>query len=147
MKYYLQYGIAPHLKDLIVKDLANSPFTFKFDETTTSQVKKQYDAHAQFWSEKENPVIIVYCGSLFVGHCTAGDLVSHFNDVGIRMKWDPKYLLHIEMDGPNINLSFQKKLLADFERKYGTNFLKLESCSLHHAHNTFRKACAAEAGH
>ena len=40
VKYCLQYGIAPHLKDLIVKDLANSPFTFKFDETTTSQVRK-----------------------------------------------------------------------------------------------------------
>ena len=39
VKYCLQYGIAPHLKDLIVKDLANSPFTFKFDETTTSQAK------------------------------------------------------------------------------------------------------------
>ena len=36
VKYYLQYRIAPHLKDLIIKDLANSPFTFKFDETTTS---------------------------------------------------------------------------------------------------------------
>ena len=106
VKYCLQYGIAPHLKDLIVKDLANSPFTFKFDETTTSQVKKQYDAHMQLWSEKENRVIIAYCGSLFVGHCTAEDLVSHFNEFGIRMEWDPKYLLHIRMDGPNVNLSF-----------------------------------------
>ena len=44
-KSYKQYGIAPHLKDLIVKELANSPFIFKFDKTTTSQVKKQYDAH------------------------------------------------------------------------------------------------------
>ena len=86
VKYCLQYGIAPHLKDLIVKDVANSPFTFKFDETTTSQVKKQYVAHVQFWSEKENRVIIVYCGSLFFGHCIAEDLVSHFNEFGIRMK-------------------------------------------------------------
>ena len=64
-KSYKQYGIAPHLKDLIVKDLANLPFTFKFDKTTTLQMKKQYDAHVQFWSEKENHVIIAYCGSLF----------------------------------------------------------------------------------
>ena len=35
VKYCLQHGIAPHVKDLIVKDLADSPFTFKFDETTT----------------------------------------------------------------------------------------------------------------
>ena len=44
-KSYKQYGIAPHLKDLIVKDLANLPFTFKFDKTTILQMKKQYDAH------------------------------------------------------------------------------------------------------
>ena len=108
VKYCLQYGIAPNLKDLIVKDLASSPFTFKFDETATSQVKKQYDAHMQFRSEKENRVITAYCGLLFVGHCTAEDLVSHFNEFGIRMEWDPKYLLHIGMDGPNVNLSFEK---------------------------------------
>ena len=81
-----------------------------------------------------------------VDHCslvivrTAEDFVSHFSGFGIRMKWDPKYLRHIGMDGPNVNLSFQKKLLADFERKYSTKFLKLGSCSLHHVHNTFRKA-------
>ena len=130
VKCCLQYGFSPHLKDLIVKDLANSPFTFTFDETTTSQVKEQYDAHVQFWSEKENRAIIAYCGSLFVGHCTAEDLVSHFSEFGIWMKWDPKYLLHIGMDGPNVNLSFEKKLLADFERKYSTKFLKLGSIML-----------------
>ena len=108
VKYCLQYGIAPHLKDPIVKDLANSPFAFKFDETTTSRVKKQYDAHLQFWSEKENRVITAYCGSLFVGQCIAEGLVSHFNEFGIVMKWDPKYLLHIGMDCPNVNLSFEK---------------------------------------
>ena len=132
VKYCLQYGIVPHLKDLIVKDLANSPFTFKFDETTTSQVKKPYVAHVHSWSEKENPVIIACCGSLFFGHCAAEDLVSHFNEFGIRMKWNPKYLLYIRMDGPNVNLSFVQKLLADFERKYSTKFPKLGSCSLHH---------------
>ena len=56
------------------------------------------------------------------------------------MKWDLKYLLHIGMDGPNVNLSFEKKLPADFERKHSTNFLKLGSCSLHHVRNTFQKA-------
>ena len=109
LKYCLQYRIAPHFKDLIIKDLANSPFTFKSDETTILQVKKQHDVHVQFLLEKENRVIIAYCGSLFIGHCTAEDLVSHFNKFGIRMKWDPKYLLHIRMDGRNVNLSFEKK--------------------------------------
>ena len=95
-------------------------------------MKKQYDTHVQFWSEKQNRVIIACCGSLFIGHCTAGHLVSHFKEFGNRLKWDPKYLLLIGVDGQNVNLSF--------ERKYSTKFLKLGSCSLHHVHNTFQKA-------
>ena len=34
----------------------------------------------------------------------------------------------------------KKKLMADFELKYSTKFLKLGSCFLHHVHNTFQKA-------
>ena len=44
-KYFVEFGIAPHIKQLLLTDLDGSPFTFKFDETTTSQVKKQYDAY------------------------------------------------------------------------------------------------------
>ena len=52
--------------------------------------------------------------SLFVGHCTAEDLVSHFSEFGIRMKWDPRYLLHIGMNASNENLSFEKKVAGKF---------------------------------
>ena len=41
----IQYGIAPHVKQMLIYDVNNTPFTFKFDERTTSQVKKQYDAY------------------------------------------------------------------------------------------------------
>ena len=34
-----QYGIAPHDKQMIIYDVNNTPFT---DESTSSQVKKQY---------------------------------------------------------------------------------------------------------
>ena len=51
-RYNIQYGIAPHIKQMLIYDVNNTPFTFKFDESTTSQVKKQYDAYLQFWSQK-----------------------------------------------------------------------------------------------
>lgn len=38
-RYVIVYGIAPYVKDLPIKDARNSPFCYKFDETTTSQVK------------------------------------------------------------------------------------------------------------
>ena len=36
-----------YVKDLYIKDLIGTLFVFKFDETTTLQVKKQYDGYIQ----------------------------------------------------------------------------------------------------
>ena len=41
VRYNIQYGIALHVKQMLIY-VKNIPFTFKFDESTTSQVKKQY---------------------------------------------------------------------------------------------------------
>ena len=48
VKYTIELGIAPYLKEKLINMLPGVPFTFKFDETTTCQVKKQYDAYIQF---------------------------------------------------------------------------------------------------
>ena len=56
-------------------------YTLKFDETTTSQVKKQYDAYISYWSRLYNEVVNVYAGSLFLGHCPARELVHHFYEM------------------------------------------------------------------
>ena len=50
IKYNIPFGIAPYLKEKLTYDVRNKPFTFKCDETTTSQVKKQYDGYLQYWS-------------------------------------------------------------------------------------------------
>ena len=78
MKYYIQFGIAPYFKDELVKHIKGAGFCFKFDETTTSQVKKQYDGYNTYSSKKFLKVITAYVGSLFVGQCTAVDLFDHF---------------------------------------------------------------------
>ena len=44
-KYTIQFSIAPHVRSKLLEDFAGSPFSFKFDEITTSQVKKQYDGY------------------------------------------------------------------------------------------------------
>ena len=51
IKYNIQYGIAPYFKEKLQKDFYHNPFSFKFDETTTSQVKKQYDRYVHYWSK------------------------------------------------------------------------------------------------
>ena len=39
IKYAIQFGIAPYLKDIILNALKELLFLFCFDETTTSQIK------------------------------------------------------------------------------------------------------------
>ena len=56
-KYVMQFGIAPHLQKRIIEDFNCQPFTFKLDETTTSQVKKQYDGYVQYWSNSQKLVV------------------------------------------------------------------------------------------
>ena len=61
IKYVIQFGISPYISKMVQKDLRNQPFTFHFDETTTSQVKKLYDGYATYYSpsEKKSPLRIV----------------------------------------------------------------------------------------
>ena len=56
-KYVIQFGIALHLRKQMIEDFNYQPFTFKFDETTTSQVKKQYDGYVQYWSNSQKLVV------------------------------------------------------------------------------------------
>ena len=39
-KYVVQFGLAPFVKDELSTDVQKTPYSFKFDETTNSQVKK-----------------------------------------------------------------------------------------------------------
>ena len=41
-RYVVQFGLAPFVKDELITDVEKTPYSFKLDETTNSQVKKQY---------------------------------------------------------------------------------------------------------
>ena len=56
------------------------PFSFKFDETTTSKVCKQFDSYVQNWSKRENKVVNSNRGPLFMGHCTREQIVEHYEE-------------------------------------------------------------------
>ena len=102
---------------MLKEDYKNTPFCFKFDETTTSQIKKQYDGYIQFYSESLKKIVTCYCGSLFVGHCTAEHLLDHFFHFMKNLNLDSDFLISISMDGPNVNKSFEKKLWKCFNEK------------------------------
>ena len=137
-KYTIQYGIYPYFKDLLLEDLKNTAFTFKFDESTTQQVKKQYDGYVQYWSKHHNCIKMVYCGTIMVDHCPAEKLLEHFLEFTEKINLDLKLILHIGMDGPSVNLKFEDLLKSSPHIKsLGTTILSIGTCPLHIVHNTF----------
>ena len=47
--YLLRYGIAEVLFEEIKNDMIDVPYTVKFNESTTSQVKKKLDMYVCYW--------------------------------------------------------------------------------------------------
>ena len=54
-KYFIQFGI--YLCSILLEDMKNMPFTFRFGETTNSQIKKQYDGYVTFYSKQDRKVV------------------------------------------------------------------------------------------
>ena len=135
VRYNIQFRI-----DNCYYDVNNTPCTFKFDESTSSQIKKQYDGYLQYWSAKYDDVINCYCRSLFVGHCTHEQLIEHYYEFTKNLKLDSSFLLHLGIDGPSVNNAFQQKLFDGLHEKEGTSFLNMETCWLHKVHNAYQTA-------
>ena len=123
---------------MLVYYVNNAPCTFKFDESTSSQIKKQYDGYLQYWSAKYHEVINCYCGSLFIGHCMHEQLIEHYYEFNNNLKLDSSFLLHLGMDGRSVNNAFQQKLFDDLHKKEDTSFLNLSTCCLHKVHNAYQ---------
>lgn len=139
-KYLIQFGIGPWILEDLKEDLKENPFAYLFDETTTIQVKKQYDGYVRFESKRHGGIVDRYCGSVFLGHCDADDLVANFCEFSKKMDWSIEYLLQIMMDGPNTNLSFNKKLVIKLKNDYEKSIINVGTCSLHKVNNGYKKA-------
>ena len=135
--YVLQHGIAPVLQRKVEQEISGKPFSFKFDETTTAQVKKQYDGYVTYYCEKKGIVVTSYCGSLFVGHCSAKELLADINHFFDSMKLDRDLFLAVGRDGPKVNDLLENYLLTDLESRGHSRFLSLDSCTLHISNNAF----------
>ena len=62
----------------------------------------------------------LYCGSIFVGHCGSKQLLEHFHYFVKDLSLHCKLLLHIGMDGPNVNKSFHQKLVNQLKEEFDT---------------------------
>ena len=131
MSYVLQYGIADFFKEELIYDVKCVPCTFMFDETTTQKIDKQYVGYLRYWSPRDGQITNIYCGSLFVGHCT------HFCEFQTNLGLNVEYLLHFGMDGPHVNKTFTTTLVTELADE-GKMFLGTGTYSLHPVHTAFR---------
>ena len=116
--------------------MKNVPYSFFIDETTNSQLKKQY-GYVIYWSKRSDSIFHSYCGSLFVGHCPAVDLAEHDEEFVKQLDIDSKFHFHFGMDGPMLACHLRTDLqnLSEVD----TSFVKLGSCSLHPVLSVFQK--------
>ena len=98
-------------KKLSLEDLNDTAFIFQFDESTTQQLNKQYDGYVQYWPKKHKSIKIAYYGTVMVDH-TAEKLLEHFLEL-VR-----KFMLGIGMNGPNINVKFERLLKSSENLKF-----------------------------
>ena len=96
-------------------EIQRKSFTFQFDETTSKQVKKQYYGYIIFFSLESGTVVLAYCGTLFVGRCSAPDRLNHLQTFFTKQFLGITLLLNLEMDNQNVDLAFQNLLINDFE--------------------------------
>ena len=141
--YVIGEGLGPHFRRVVIDDVAQSrvPFSMHFDETTTSQVKKQMDLTLRYWSNTHQEVYVAFYTSLFFGHAT-GEIVA--KKIFDQMKADQlpmEQLITLVRDGPNVNKTIVNKLQEKIkeEKPEFNGFVDLGSCVLHVVHNAFGK--------
>lgn len=139
--YTVVHGLAPYFKTLFINDCraGSGYYTIHFDETTTRQVKKQLDLYISYWSEKWNKINTVYIDSVFLGHANADQIQEVMWKFIDEQNLNIAKLLQLSMDGPNVNLSLQRKMNANLIEKGAGKLIDIGTCSLHPVHTAFMK--------
>ena len=141
--YIISEGMAPYFTRQMLADLRNSdlPFCVHFDETTTTQVKKQMDLTVRYWSPTHNEVWVRFYTSLFFSHAEGVKVVTamynKMQDDGIQVD----KMLTLIWDGPNVNKTIFQKMneLISGDHPEFKGLIDLGSCTLHTVHNAFGK--------
>ena len=97
--YYLNYGIAPHLRSILVDEVQKSEYyAASFDESLNSVIQiGQMDLVVKYWDDVLNRVCTRYLDSSFVVHSRSNDFLLGLQSL------DKARLVQVSMDGPNVN--------------------------------------------
>ena len=141
--YMIADGMSKYFTQLIVKDLVKSklPFCIQFDETTSTQVKKQMDLTLRYWSPTHEEVWITYYTSLFFGHAEGEKVAVKMYEQLVSDGIPVAKLVTLVRDGPNVNKTIFRKMdeLIRHDNPEFTGLVDLGSYSIHTIHNAFGK--------
>ena len=126
--YLSCFGLAPYFHEQLV-DMVRSTacYSISFDECINRiSQNEQMDFIIRYWDGNTNKVAERYLGSEFLGHATAVDLLTHFKQGISRL--DPKRLLQVSMDGPNVNWKFYTDLTKERNSEELPQLLNIGCC-------------------
>ena len=142
VSYIVGHGIGPYFIQKTVDDILRTPgtyFTLHFDETTTSQIKKQLDILVRYYSERENEVRVRFLKAAVFGHAFADTVANELCNTLEKFSLPLKYLLSLSSDGPNVNKAIKTNINRQLMTNHQRELVDTGSCQLHVVHNSFRK--------
>ena len=141
--YFITYGLAPYVKELLMKNIQSSPFfVLSFDESLNIIIQKeQMDLQVRFWDNEKKKVCTRYHGSKLVQRPNAKNLC----DVLIFSLKDlsAERLIQLSVDGPSTNWCVLQLLNDDREEKGYPQIINIGSCGLRVMHRAFKAGMEA----
>ena len=105
VSYLISDGLGPYFrKDLCIQVSASPGYVIQYDETANSQVRKQCDILAKYWSEDKGQVVVHFLRAAMFGHATgdavANSILETLQETGYQLPLGK--LLNLGSDGPNV---------------------------------------------
>ena len=79
VSYVIGHGLRPYFLQKTVDDILRTPgtyFTLHFDETITSQIKKQLDILVRYYSDNHSEVRVRFLKAAVFGHAYAESVAN-----------------------------------------------------------------------
>lgn len=138
--YMINHGLAPYFDSELKDQVRCCPdFVVCFDEALNKVVQRcQMDLFVRYFDINKNMVRTRYYNSVFLGSTTAENLFNGFNECLTPLH--KKSILQVCMDGPNVNLSFMKKLGDQLKEEYPDEkqLVNIGVCGLHVVHGAMK---------
>jgi len=133
IKYLTNWGIAPHINDLLALEVSKSPcVVVEFNESLIKTTQEcQMDIIDRFWDTECQRVKTRYWDSRLNGH-SAHQYLLHFNDSIVSI--NSAKMLQVSKDGPTVN----HKFYSEWKEISAPGMIDIGSCGLPIIHGAFK---------